>query len=184
MNSTTKEVKFMKWEDPLLAGLANNTSEDEDEEWNENKADKATKVSGPFLVGPIGIIPINEGNVPSKLFNFWMMHTNFSITPKLIDKMEAVNGVETLDVWTRYRARIGIGKIFDETEVLNDIEKELCSEEKDSIDILKKDLKSKYKFWAIVVSDNKVIPFVGKSKEEVEGKVSSFKTEQILRSWE
>ena len=70
---------------------------------------------------PMGIIPITEYSTPSKVFNFWMAHTNFDITPKINSLIEKSEGVETLDVFTRYRLRIGIGKAFDTGKVMRQI---------------------------------------------------------------
>jgi len=72
---------------------------------------------------PMGIIPYTENTASSKIFNFWVGHTNFDITTHISSIIEQTKGVETLDVFTRYRFRIGIGKIFDESEVKSSITK-------------------------------------------------------------
>lgn len=70
---------------------------------------------------PMGLIPYNELTAPGKIFNFWVGHTNFNITPTISQLIENVPGVEILDIFTRYRFRIGIGKCFSDSETMKDI---------------------------------------------------------------
>ena len=61
---------------------------------------------------PLGIIPMCEHSSPDKVYNFWLMHTNFSISNRVAELIENTPGVETLDIYTKYRLRVGIGKMF------------------------------------------------------------------------
>lgn len=70
------------------------------------------------IATPMGIIPYNELTAPSNLFNFWVGHTNFDISKKVADIIEKSHGVEILDIFTRYRFRIGIGKCFSDSETM------------------------------------------------------------------
>jgi len=58
---------------------------------------------------------------------FWTGHTNFSITEDIKDIVEHTEGVETLDVFTRYRMKVGIGKIFSSATVMNTITRNLTT---------------------------------------------------------
>lgn len=69
----------------------------------------------------MGIIPYNEYTDCTKIFNFWIGHTNFSITETIADKLQNIVGVETLDIFTRYRFRISFGKAFTDRDVINSI---------------------------------------------------------------
>lgn len=73
------------------------------------------------IASPLGLIPYNEYTASSKIFNFWLGHTNFTITNSIKAVIENTNGVEILDIFTRYRFRIAIGKCFDDAEVMNSI---------------------------------------------------------------
>lgn len=73
------------------------------------------------IASPLGFIPYNEYTASSRIFNFWMGHTNFNISQMIQDTIESVNGVEILDIFTRYRFRIGIGKCFNDSDVMSDI---------------------------------------------------------------
>jgi len=89
---------------------------DEDEDKNSKKASSIR-----VMATPMGIIPITENTSSSKIFNFWMGHTNFSITHRVAEIIEETEGVETLDVFTRYRFRIAIGKAFTDSSVMKNI---------------------------------------------------------------
>ena len=72
------------------------------------------------LVTPIGLLPMDILSNSEK-FNFWIGHTNFDITSGVANVIEKSNGVEILDIITRYRFRIGIGKIFTDRDVMKEI---------------------------------------------------------------
>ena len=63
-------------------------------------------------------------------FDCWVGHTNFDVTNKIKDKLDKIPGVELLKICSRYRFFIGIGNMFDFSEVRKNIEKELLSIEK------------------------------------------------------
>ena len=73
------------------------------------------------MATPMGIIPITENTASSKIFNFWIGHTNFNITQKVAEIIEDTEGVEALDIFTRYRFRIAIGKVFTDSHVMRNI---------------------------------------------------------------
>ena len=73
------------------------------------------------IATPMGIIPYNEFTAPAHIFNFWVAHTNFNISPKIVRIIEESEGVEILDIFTRYRFRIGIGKCFNDSETMKQI---------------------------------------------------------------
>jgi hypothetical protein len=91
-------------------------AEEDDEDRNSKKASSIR-----VMATPMGIIPITENTSSSKIFNFWMGHTNFSITHRVAEIIEETEGVETLDVFTRYRFRIAIGKVFTDSSVMKNI---------------------------------------------------------------
>ena len=86
------------------------------------------------LFTPFGIIPLTEYSHPAKLFKFWTGHANFSISKELALVMAKIPGVETLNIWTRYRFRIGIGKLFDDKMVMFDLKEAMIKYYKDKYD--------------------------------------------------
>jgi hypothetical protein len=79
---------------------------------------KMTKV----IATPMGIIPIDENTASGKIFNFWIGHTNFNITKFISSIIEKTPGVECLDIFTRYRFRVAIGKAFNSSSVMKNIQ--------------------------------------------------------------
>jgi hypothetical protein len=102
-------------------GHNTNTEDEYDETKNKinNKFIKSHNVR--VLATPMGIIPFNENTASSKIFNFWVGHSNFNLSRKVVQIIEETDGVETLDVFTRYRFRIAIGKVFKDADVMKNI---------------------------------------------------------------
>lgn len=121
--------KHINHEDGLdIYGQSNNIDIDEDEEaedlpYMEDSEDinDSPKDKTHAILSPMGLIPYNEYTASSKIFNFWVGHTNFSISKPIADLIESVDGVEILDVFTRYRFRIAIGKVFEDKVVMVNI---------------------------------------------------------------
>ena len=86
------------------------------------------KYKMPMMITPVGLIPLTENTSPSKIFNFWTGHSNFNITQKISNIIENINGVETLDIFTRYRFRVGVGKAFKDSEVMYEINQQVYSQ--------------------------------------------------------
>lgn len=76
-----------------------------------------------------GIIPIDpkvlEMATISTNFDCWMGHANFNLTEEVEKKLKKIQGVEILKICSRYRFFVGVGKMFDFTQVRRDIQKEL-----------------------------------------------------------
>lgn len=125
------KIIWQKWVDPF--------GEDSQEtKWTDYEADDDTpsevmdyideqQKNKPIKViaSPLGIIPYNEHTASSKIFNFWVGHTNFSITKPIAKILESADGVETLDIFTRYRFRIAIGKCFQDSAVMQNISQQI-----------------------------------------------------------
>lgn len=125
-------IIWQKWVDPF--GQDEEPAEEFDpyvgeyDSYIENEENKVTEtaaqnISKPVRViaTPMGIIPMNDNTASGKLFNFWMGHTNFDISKRIASIIEKINGVETLDIFTRYRFRISIGKAFNDSQTMRDI---------------------------------------------------------------
>ncbi len=148
---------------------------------------------GPSIVSPIGIIPLHESNLPSELYNFWMGHTNFTITHPLKAKIKRVEGVEAINVFSRYRFRIAIGKHFRQDEVKKainavvDTSVKVTSVQANPLDLLKSKMTKTFKFWAIcVMPDGKKQCVGGMTMANVKRDLAKYdgKTKEIITSWE
>lgn len=126
-----KKIIWEKWIDPFGEdtdeAIYNNYDDDMDENISEFHKQYERPKAIRVIKTPMGIIPYNEYSASSKIYNFWMGHTNFNITKKIKDLIEKINGVEILDVFTRYRFRIAIGKAFEDDAalIMSSIEKEV-----------------------------------------------------------
>lgn len=124
-------IVWQKWVDPFGAENDetkwNDYDKEEDPEYDEygenidQIIDKIPKEKVKVIYSPMGLIPYNEHTASSKIFNFWVGHTNFTITKEIVDTIESVDGIEILDVFTRYRFRIAIGKCFEDSDVMSSV---------------------------------------------------------------
>lgn len=131
-------IKWEKWIDPFgrdvdeakwtdynndIVDINNiiNSHQDEDDEENDDIKSQHIPANNPIKViaSPLGLIPYNEHTASGKIFNFWLGHTNFNISKSIKDIIEKCDGVEILDVFTRYRFRIAIGKCFNDSETMS-----------------------------------------------------------------
>jgi hypothetical protein len=107
------ETKWNNYDDEDL----DNDAELLDDEYIKTKMGKPVKV----IASPVGLIPYNEHTASSKIFNFWVGHTNFNISKTISNIIEKCDGVELLDIFTRYRFRMGIGKCFNDSEIMQNV---------------------------------------------------------------
>lgn len=200
------QIIWERWKDPLLPNLKRHQAQqEEDEEGLLNSLhdfdddDDGFEYAqrrrvGPCIVSPMGIVPITEANLPSKLYKFWMGHTNFDLTNEVQSKISGVTGVETLNIYTRYRFRLGVGKAFDARDVQAAIEA-ICQppipkpkKEDVPFSAMRKALSKKFKFWAILVFPDDIVNVAGgDSPGEVLSKLSNLgQSESIstILSWE
>ena len=82
---------------------------------------------------PFGVLPLTEQSLASSYFKFWVGHTNFKITYSFYKIISNIEGVETLDVFSPYRFRISVGKLFRDRDVMNHIRKSMISYAKGQI---------------------------------------------------
>lgn len=129
-------IVWQKWRDPFgddedlsenLSDLdaaeyyADSPSDAVDEEAVEQDDLVVNRRRIRVMATPMGLIPFTEHTASGKIFNFWVGHTNFNITKSVTSIIEETKGVETLDIFTRYRFRIAIGKAFKDAEVMHTI---------------------------------------------------------------
>lgn len=105
-------MKIMK--NFMMQNLEIDDDVDEDEEGVDNFT------HGPSII-PISQELIEEMTVLSN-FDCWMGHTNFDITPQIKDRLNKVPGIEVLKVCSRYRFFVGIGNMFNFSDVRKSIE--------------------------------------------------------------
>jgi hypothetical protein len=128
-NQSENLVIWEKWRDPFGSDeevIQNILSENEEEEPEyEDQIPDVPDHQSPqnirVMATPMGIIPVTEYTASGKIFNFWTGHTNFDITTRIATIIEKIDGVESLDIFTRYRFRISVGKAFNDSIVMRSI---------------------------------------------------------------
>lgn len=55
-------------------------------------------------------------------FDCWIAHTNFNLTESIKNKLDQIEGVEMLKIFSRYRFLIGVGRMFNFSDVRKEIE--------------------------------------------------------------
>tara|TARA_Y100001951_G_C11160143_1_gene194299 strand:+ start:167 stop:616 length:450 start_codon:yes stop_codon:yes gene_type:complete len=58
-------------------------------------------------------------------FDCWVAHTNFNLTESIKNELDEVEGIEILRIFSRYRFLIGVGKMFEFTDVRKNVETKL-----------------------------------------------------------
>lgn len=76
---------------------------------------------------PFGVMPLTEQSLASSYFKFWVGHTNFKITTSFHKIISDIDGVETLDIFSPYRFRISVAKLFRDRDVMSNIRKSMVS---------------------------------------------------------
>ena len=138
MSTNKYKIIWEKWKDPfgedpedrlVVQEEEENRYEEEEDESIPNDLLKVTskEIKCKIIITPFGAIPYTENTASSKIFNFWTGHANFSITKNIADLIEETDGVETLDVFTRYRFRISVGKAFQDSVVMRSINNQIYS---------------------------------------------------------
>ena len=85
-----------------------------------------TELKSPVIYTPFGSVPSESVLKPSDRWQCWLGYTNFDLTHKISDKMKVVNGVEALRIMSRYTFCIGVGKLFNFSNVRKEIEDVVC----------------------------------------------------------
>ena len=104
--------------------LENEYSEIEKE---EERAREESLIPVQGVMTPYGMLPITDDTLASRKFKFWVGHTNFRLTEDYYGIIGPVEGVETLDILTPYRFRIGIGKMFIDRDVMSSVRDTMVS---------------------------------------------------------
>ena len=122
-----------------------------------------------ILHTPMGDFPEDSSMKPSDRWDCWTGYTNFSITNDIADVIEQIEGVEALKILGRYSFFIGVGKLFDITNVRTTLESELCvyteqeiladANTQATVDLVKEQLKTK-KYWSMLVSPEGNVEYI------------------------
>ncbi len=108
-----KNIMWSKWKNPVEP-----KSEGDDED-NERSLVRVT---------PFGLDAVRLTSSNKEQLRWYCGHTNFNISAAVGETIKRIEGVEILEVFSRYRFRICPGKHFLPKKVLRDIKYKLCQE--------------------------------------------------------
>ena len=132
----TEKIGWQKYEDvlesrmssPLMNILFDSItktdieSEDVVEDYNEKEEKKEDE---PVLLNVGGDLT-GEITLASS-FDCWLGHTNFNLTEEIKENLNKIDGIEVLKICSRYRFFVGIGKMFDFSDVRKNIENRILN---------------------------------------------------------
>jgi len=160
--------------------------EDDDESYEEYDDEMMEKIPVQNVMStPFGFWKIDDTMNPYKQFKMWMGHTNFSITPEIVQSIKSVPGVEVLQIMTRYRFIVGVGELFNIRDVRTTIEGQLnCHQDAETLIADDKLLQqihelrgqlATYNKWAIYVFPNGQIDFTTSEEAEFGTQLNLYK---------
>ena len=184
----SKKIAWENWKEKVDYSPPENKLEESTEE-DEDAIEKSllSAMEIPRLVQtPLGILHYEDKLKPSEKFDCWIGYTNFDITQNVSDLIECVDGVEALEVMSRYTFFLGVGKMFNFRDVRLGIESLILEPEYPegtltildsdeiirSVELIKEQLSSE-KHWAIFVSNEGDIDYA---------KTDNKNDEQFLKS--
>lgn len=109
---------FLKAKEPIEKSDVIHIDDDDDED--EDDGDEGYAI----MQFPI-TQELLEGIKLASSFECWLAHCSFNITNELVDKLDKIPGIEYLEIISRYRFLIGLGKAFTLTDVRKALEEEL-----------------------------------------------------------
>jgi hypothetical protein len=183
-----RKIKWEYWQNPFDGDKPEYVPEDEAEipsPWEADNEDEDLPPHRirPVIPTPMGFLPVNPYREFNRAFEWWMGYTNFDVTADARNKIEAVPGVEVLEILMRYTFRIAVGKCFQSPEVKLEIQRvldamppqkgemnpgnmSLDEDTRQKVSVLKKSLGEKFPFWAVYVLPNGEIDVGGSSTED------------------
>lgn len=110
----------------ILSSLQNNNSQDEYYDEDDNNV---IHIAVPPIGTPFGSYHVHSVFKPSDNWDCWIGHTNFKITESILKILnEEILGIEALSILGAYTFCIGVAKMFNASDVKQEIYDRLCGE--------------------------------------------------------
>lgn len=172
-----KRIVWEKWRDSenydnTLQDLNQDAEISNDEDDDEESVQMSMSVNiYPHIVRtPLGEYSVLDNNLPSKMFDCWIGHTNFPITQEEFEVLDLeIEGIDVLRIVSKYRFFIGVAKLFEFRDVANQINNILCdkAEALDENSLRELFFKSpNIKRWAAMVYPNGDVEYISSSHDE------------------
>lgn len=181
MSESRYIISWQRWLDPLERIFLDSKKNQQNSDFEQSDFSDLHEYSGPVAHTAHGLVPINESNLPSTVFNLWRADTNFVITRNVEILINKELGVEAYDQISPYRFRIAVGKLFDDKDVKSRLEKSIINYKvSKEVKIVPAQTTNKYflllhkqfKFFAVVLEGKKKTVIHGESENEVQEKLA------------
>jgi hypothetical protein len=166
-----KTIAWEKWHDSIESLDTSGFEELETEEgYSDSSALEGIDINSlimhpvqlPKIRTPIGFFEVDDPMRPSKMFDCWIGHTNFTINDEVFEVINTCPGVECFKVISKYRFFIGVAKLFDFRNVRESIQYSLQTNSQtisdtnsdDLLELIKIQISSSKK-WAIFYTKDK-----------------------------
>ncbi len=181
-------IRWSPWHDPMKGHVQHEEFEDEEDEdfCHAGCTFDVDNANDGRLFG--GRAP-TRANLLSTHFSLWIGETNFNVTNRIRHAINRVDGVESLDIITRYRFRLGIARLYRPKEVkqaVGDVVTPLAGRSASPLQILRDSMARAYPHWAILLlPGGKLVAAGGATPEEVgaQNLLEQKLAESVLCSW-
>ena len=174
---SNKKIAWERWDEDVVEQemVENFFAQFETEEELEEAQDALSFLEKiPSLVTtPMGMYQLHDKMNIMNQFDCWMGYTNFDITTSVQEVLESVEGVELLEVMSRYRFFLGVGKLFDFSDVRVEIEEALCdaafldNDTEETVEMIRDNISSD-RYWAIFVCKSGEILYTSTNEDNDE----------------
>ena len=125
-----RKIGWQKYEDVIQSEMYSPFTSMLFDDMSEEPPDDIPDEESDFQETETVFVPKNFYETISLMsrFDCWIGHTNFNLTNTIKNKLNEVDGIEVLNVMSRYRFFIGIGKMFKFSDVRKQIEETIASE--------------------------------------------------------
>lgn len=96
-------VEFEKFDPTIIQNVVQEPEGDNEIDFDEEKTGGRTLIS--------------QDSQLLRTIKLWIGNTKVNLSPAIPDRLVKIEGVESFDTISRYRFRVGIGKMFDENVV-------------------------------------------------------------------
>ncbi len=154
-----RKVEWRRWKDPFLHDRPQDDDDELDDGYeHEEFGGRQSPFRGTYAATPAGFFPLEEANIPSRQFSFWVGDANFDVDDRVFRAAERVPGVEILQALTRYRFWMGVGRSFHDERVKDAVTEAMVSAATPP---------GPPKVWAVVQFDSEAIRVVGRTKSDI-----------------
>ena len=173
-----KKIAWERWDEDVIEQeiaeeFYSSQPDEEDEDGVMQDAIMFLENIPSLVTTPMGMYQLHDKMSIMNQFDCWMGYTNFDITESVKETIENIEGVELLNIMTRYRFFLGVGKLFDFPDVRREIEKSLRGDSspdddtEEAVEMIRDNI-STDRYWAIFVCKSGEILYTSTNEDDDE----------------